>query len=156
MCNYSSPEHRLSHTGTLSTEEFEIMKTHTTIGANTLNGLQEQHPGNLFLELGIKVVHFHHEKWDGSGYPLGLSGEQIPLSARIMAIADMYDALRTKRVYKEAYSHEKSIEIMKQSSGIHFDPEIVKVFIDNKTEFDNIFKTKRKDGLNISKSPIHL
>lgn len=126
--------------GKLSLEEFEIMKTHTTIGADTLLEVKKRYPDNKFLELGISIARFHHEKWDGTGYPHGILGINIPLSARIMALADVYDALRSKRVYKEAYSHEESVEIIKQGEGSRFDPEILNVFMENEVEFENIFE----------------
>ena len=133
------PDSILLKPGKLSLEEFEIMKTHTTIGANTLLEVKKKYPDNKFLELGISIAHFHHEKWDGTGYPHGILGENIPLSARIMALADVYDALRSKRVYKDAYSHEESVEIIKQGDSTHFDPEILHVFVENEVEFKNTF-----------------
>ncbi|MEN6477715.1 MAG: HD domain-containing phosphohydrolase, partial [Rectinema sp.] len=80
----------------------------------------------------------HHEKWDGSGYPAGISGEDIPLSARIMALVDVYDALRSKRVYKEAFSHETAVRMIAEGRGTHFDPVLVDVFLEIHTEFDRI------------------
>ena len=112
----------------LTPEEFEVMKTHTTIGADTLSSVSRRHPANQFVEMGIEIARFHHEKWDGSGYPHGLAGEQIPLSARIMAIIDIYDALRARRPYKEPFPHNKSMEIICKLSGSSFDPAIVAVF----------------------------
>ena len=82
----------------------------------------------------------HHEKWDGSGYPSGLKGEEIPISARIMALADVYDALRSKRVYKEGFSHEKSMDIIRRDSGKHFDPLLVELFLQNHMAFCHIFE----------------
>jgi putative two-component system response regulator len=81
------------------------------------------------IKLGIEITHYHHERWDGNGYPDGLKGEAIPLSARIMAIADVYDALISKRPYKLAYTHEKALNIIKLESGKHFDPSLVPYFI---------------------------
>lgn len=133
------PDRVLLKPGKLTNEEFDTMKTHTIIGCNTLLEVKGKYPNNKFLELGIRITQSHHEKWDGTGYPHGLNGEKIPLSARIVAIADVYDALRLKRVYKEAYSHEKSIEIIKQGRGTHFDPVLVDVFIENNEEFKNIY-----------------
>ena len=114
--------------GKLSPEEFEEMKGHTVIGADTLREVYQKYPGNYFIKIGIEIAQSHHEKWDGSGYPEGLCEEQIPLSARIMALADVYDALRSKRVYKEAFPHEKALEIILQGSGKHFDPLTVEAF----------------------------
>jgi len=134
------PDGILLKPGKLSTEEFEIMKTHSTIGANMLIEVQKKYPDNKFLELGISITQFHHERWDGTGYPCGLSGEEIPLSARIMAIVDVYDALKSRRVYKEAYSHDRSLEIIKQSAGTQFDPMIVNAFVENEAEFNKIYE----------------
>jgi response regulator RpfG family c-di-GMP phosphodiesterase len=94
--------------------------------------------GQSFLALGKEIAYNHHEKWDGSGYPRGLNGEDIPLSARIIALADVYDALTTKRFYKEAYTHEKSRQIIIDLKGTHFDPEVVDVFLALADEFDRI------------------
>lgn len=134
------PDRVLLKPGKLSAAEFEIMKTHTTIGAKTLLEVKQKYPDNKLLELGINITCFHHERWDGTGYPQGLAGKEIPLSARIMALADVYDALGSKRVYKEAYSHEVSLEIIKQGRGTFFDPDIVDVFVENEAEFNNAFK----------------
>ena len=112
----------------LTPEEFEVMKTHTIIGAETLASVYRQYPENQFVEMGIEIARFHHEKWDGSGYPDGLAGEQIPLSARIMAVVDVYEALRARRPYKEPFPHDKSVAIIEKLSGSSFDPEIVSVF----------------------------
>lgn len=125
--------------GKLTDLEFEEIKQHTLIGAETLREVYQKYPNNIFIKIGIEIANFHHEKWDGTGYPEGLAGDAIPLSARIMAIADEYDALRSKRVYKEAFSHEKSLEIIKESSGSHFDPEIAKVFLENESDFCSIY-----------------
>lgn len=133
------PDHILLKPGRLSTEEYELMKTHTTIGAKTLLEVKEKFPDNRFLELAISIANFHHEKWDGTGYPLGLAGTAIPLSARIMSIADVYDALRSKRVYKEGLSHEGSLKIIEQGSGSFFDPEIVEAFMEIHAELEEIF-----------------
>lgn len=91
-----------------------------------------------FLKLSIQIAMSHHERWDGKGYPEGMSGVNIPLSARIMALADVYDALRTDRYYKVAFSHEKAGEIIAEESGKHFDPTIVKIFLKNETAFTEI------------------
>jgi len=124
--------------GKLTAEEFEIMKSHTVIGAGTLQTVHSKYPNNAFLGVGIDIARSHHEKWDGSGYPDGLVGEQIPLSARIMAIADVYDALRSKRPYKEPFSHEKSYGIIIEGAGRHFDPVVVEAFMALETEFAGI------------------
>ncbi len=134
------PDNILLKPGKLTQDEFEIIKKHTTIGANNLLEVKKMYPNNKFLELGISIAHFHHEKWDGTGYPYGLAEENIPLSARIMALVDVYEALRSKRIYKEAYSHKESLEIIKQGKGSHFDPIILNTFIENEKEFNNTFE----------------
>ena len=129
------PDNILLKPGKLAQEEFEIMKTHTTIGAATLQAVQHRYPNNQFINMGVVLTRSHHEKWDGSGYPDGLVGEDIPLSGRIMALADVYDALRSKRPYKEAFTHEKAREIIAEGAGSHFDPGIVKAFLALENEF---------------------
>lgn len=114
--------------GKFSEEEFEIMKTHVLIGVKTLETIRERYPDNQFLSMGLAITKYHHEKWNGQGYPEGLKERQIPLSARIMALADVYDALRSKRPYKEAFSHEISCNIIYECAGSHFDPVIVEAF----------------------------
>lgn len=125
--------------GKLTPEEFGEMKRHTSIGANTLEEVYQNYPGNYFIKIGIEIADSHHEKWDGSGYPKGLRGDEIPLSARIMALVDVYDALRSKRVYKEAYSNEKAREIITQGSGKHFDSLIVEAFLEIEQEFEKVY-----------------
>jgi putative two-component system response regulator len=134
------PDAILLKPGKLTPEEFEIMKTHVIIGHKTLASVLEQCTLNAFIQTGMDITLCHHEKWDGSGYPNGLKGEEIPLSARIMALADVYDALRSKRVYKEGFSHEKSVEIIRQDSGKHFDPLLVELFLQHHREFCRIFE----------------
>lgn len=130
------PNRILVKCGSLTREEFKIMKSHTDRGAKTLEGFRQKYPCSRILSMGIAISRYHHEKWDGSGYPKGLSGEGIPLSARIMAVADVYDALRSDRCYKRAFSHEYSSRVILQKSGSHFDPEIVTAFADLQEEFD--------------------
>ena len=113
----------------LTDDEFEIMKTHTIIGAQTLEEVNMKFGDNSFIKMGKIIARSHHEHWDGKGYPDGLKGEHIPLPARIMAIADVYDALSTKRVYKDAYPQEKCVEIIKEGRGTQFDPYIVDAFL---------------------------
>jgi len=125
--------------GKLTPEEFTVMKKHALIGENTLLEVKQKYPGYKFLEMAMHITRHHHEWWNGNGYPDGLSGDSIPLSARIMALADTYDALRSKRAYKEAYSHEKSREIIILGSGSHFDPDIVEAFIECEDEIAKIY-----------------
>ena len=114
--------------GRLTPEEMTIVRSHAELGAKTLIELYNMNEHNEFLEMAIDIAHYHHEKWNGKGYPEGLSGTQIPLAARIMAVVDVYDALTSDRCYKTAYSHEKSMEIMNEESGKSFDPDIIEVF----------------------------
>lgn len=124
--------------GKLNDEEFELMKTHCAIGSDTLRDASEKLDFQSFLSIAIQLSRFHHEKWNGTGYPEGLSEEKIPISARIMALADVYDALRSTRPYKEPMSHEKAREIIVTESGHHFDPDVVNAFVKNEQAFMNI------------------
>jgi putative two-component system response regulator len=133
------PDAILLKPGRLTVEEFEIMKTHTTIGAKTLESVHDQYPKNEFIKMGIEIAKYHHEKWDGSGYPEGLSGDAIPLSARIMALVDVYEALRARRPYKEPFSHAKSKTIIIEGSGQHFDPQIVQAFLSIEADFESFY-----------------
>ncbi|MDY6968851.1 MAG: response regulator [Spirochaetota bacterium] len=130
--------------GPLTPEEFNIMRSHTTIGYNALRSSSKDLGENSFLDMAMEVVHCHHERWDGTGYPKGLKSKEIPLSARIVAISDVYDALTSRRPYKEALSHEEAIKIMKEENN-HFDPELFKIFCDNSEEFNRIRKEFRAD-----------
>lgn len=124
--------------GPLNDDEWVAMKQHPIIGAETLRAVDSQHPGNEFIKTGIAIAEFHHEKWDGSGYPHGLKGTDIPLEARILALGDVYDALTSKRCYKDAFSHEKSKGIILESIESHFDPSIVQAFLNIEDEFVKI------------------
>lgn len=117
--------------GKLTPEEFETMKTHTAKGAKMIDDIIERVGETEYLLMAKDMAYYHHERWDGTGYPQGLKGEEIPLCARIMAVADVYDALRSKRSYKEEFSEKTAVQIMKESSGTHFDPELVDIFLDN-------------------------
>ena len=134
------PDSILLKPGKLTEEEFEIMKTHTTIGANTLQAVQEQYPGNEFIQMGIEIARYHHEKWNGKGYPEGLQGAEIPLSGRISALADVYDALRSNRPYKRGFPHEKACQIILEGNGSHFDPSVVDAFEEVKHRFAAIYQ----------------
>ncbi|HIB65753.1 MAG TPA: response regulator [Phycisphaerales bacterium] len=135
------PDAVLLKPGRLTPEEFDIMKTHAQLGADTLMAASEHCGNNPLIEMGIEIAQFHHEKWDGSGYPTGLSGDSIPLSARILALGDVYDALTSKRVYKDAFSHEKSRDIIVEGRGQHFDPKVVDAFLAVEDEFRRIRET---------------
>ena len=129
------PDRILLKPGRLTAEEFDIMKTHTLHGAETIEAVLEEYPDAPFLEMARDIALCHHERYDGSGYPHGLAGDAIPLSARIMALADVYDALTSRRVYKEAFSHETSKSIITNESGTHFDSDMVDVFLAEESQF---------------------
>ena len=123
------PDAILLKPGKLTDEEFAIMKQHPMIGSKALATAENELGSNSFLHYAREISETHHEKWDGSGYPKGLQGEDIPLSGRLMALADVYDALISKRVYKPAFSHEKSKGIILEGKGSHFDPDVVDAFL---------------------------
>ncbi|MEA2082703.1 MAG: AAA family ATPase [Thermodesulfobacteriota bacterium] len=123
------PDSILQKKGKLTDKEFEIIKRHTIYGGDAISAIEKQVEGQSFLALGKAIAYYHHEKWNGSGYPMGLQGEAIPLSTRIVALADVYDALTSKRSYKNAFSHEKSTEIIVNAKGTHFAPEVVDAFL---------------------------
>ena len=123
------PDYILQKPGKLTSEEFEKMKSHTAIGADTLQLVFNNYSGNMFIGMGIEIALYHHERWDGSGYPDGLAGKNIPLSARIMALADVYDALRSDRCYQKGLTHDQARNIILEGDGKHFDPEVVIAFL---------------------------
>ncbi len=123
------PDAILLKPGRLTPQEFEVMKQHSRIGGDALRAADQQLEGESFLTMGKEIAYHHHEKWDGTGYPDGLRGNAIPLSARIVAIADVYDALTSKRVYKDAISHDRARAIIIESSGSHFAEDLVRVFL---------------------------
>lgn len=133
------PDRILLKPGRLTPDEFEIMKTHTTLGRNAIVHAERSLGSKVdFLRIAKEIALSHQEKWDGSGYPEGLAGDAIPISARLMAVADNYDALTTNRVYRKAMPHEKAAEIIIQGRGAHFDPDIVDAFIGLQDEFRSI------------------
>ncbi|UCO95847.1 two-component system response regulator [Metapseudomonas lalkuanensis] len=124
------PDYILLKPGRLTPEEFEIMKTHTTRGRDAIQHAEDQLGISVgFLRLAKEIAYSHQEKWDGSGYPEGLAADDIPISARLMAVADVYDALISRRVYKVGMSHEQAVEIIRQGRGAHFDPDICDAFL---------------------------
>lgn len=129
------PDNILLKPGKLTDEEFEIMKAHPEIGAKALSMAEKQLGSNSFLQLAKEISLTHHEKWNGKGYPKGLKEQEIPVSGRLMALADVYDALISERVYKKAFSHEKAKSIILEGNGSHFDPEIVEAFLAIEHEF---------------------
>ena len=128
----------LNKPGKLTDDEFSEMKRHSAIGADAFREARMMMNEASFLDLAEQLARSHHEKWNGTGYPDGLAGEDIPLFARIMAIADVYDALISKRPYKEPMSHDTAVKIIVDGSGIHFDPTIVNAFMSVEAEFDHI------------------
>jgi len=122
----------------LTDDEFEIIKTHTTLGGEAIEAIEKRIEGQSFLTIGKEIAYHHHEKWDGSGYPNGYRAEEIPLSARIIALADVYDALTSKRAYKEAFSHQDAINMITKLKGSHFDPNVVDAFLSSENEFKEI------------------
>jgi HD-GYP domain-containing protein (c-di-GMP phosphodiesterase class II) len=136
------PDNILLKKGTLNTEEMEIMKTHTTYGRDALLHSENKLGSNSFLNLAAEIAYTHQERWNGSGYPQGLKGEDIPLSARIMAIADVYDALRSKRPYKEPMNHTTAIDFLKKQSGLLFDPYILEYLPEFSQNFSQVYSKK--------------
>ena len=116
------------------------MKTHASLGGDALRGAEKSLGSNSFLRLAREIAYCHHEKWDGSGYPLGLMGHDIPVPGRLMALADVYDALISARVYKPAFSHGKAKEIILEGRGSHFDPDVIDAFLAVEGEFVQIAK----------------
>ena len=133
------PDRILLKPGKLTPEEFEIMKTHTTLGRDAILAAEKvmQTP-STFLRYAREIAHYHQEKWDGSGYPDGLAGLLIPLSARLMAVADVYDALISRRVYKPPFRHEQAIQMICDGRGRDFDPDVVDAFVEITSEFARI------------------
>lgn len=133
------PDRILLKPGSLTAAEFEIMKTHATLGRDTLR-TAEQHLGvpNPFLRYAREIAGSHHERWNGSGYPEGLAGEAIPLSARLMAVVDAYDTLISRRLYKAAIPHEQAVGAIRAGRGSHFDPDIVDAFVEIADQFQAI------------------
>ena len=132
------PDAVLLKPGKLTPAEFAIMKTHASIGEQTLRAAAAKRPNVKFLTIAADIAAAHHEKWNGSGYPNGLAAESIPLAGRIVAVADVYDALTSARPYKPAFSHEKSKAIIQADCGTHFDPEVVDAFLAIERQFIQI------------------
>lgn len=133
------PDRILLKPGRFEPEEFEIMKTHTTLGRDAILQAEKDLGMEMpFLKYAKEIAYGHQEKWDGPGYPEGLSGDDIPISARLMAVADVYDALISRRVYKQPMTHEKAVSIITEGRGTHFDPDMVDAFLELEQEFKKI------------------
>jgi HD-GYP domain-containing protein (c-di-GMP phosphodiesterase class II) len=135
------PDALLNKPGRLTDEEFPPMQEHTTAGSEIITramSLVSEESG--YLDEARNLAEYHHEKWDGSGYPMHLSGEQIPLSARIMAVADVFDALVSRRSYKQPFSIEDALQIIRDGMGTHFDPQVAQAFLNAEPEVRRIAK----------------
>jgi putative two-component system response regulator len=133
------PDHILLKPGRLTPDEFEIMKTHTVLGRNAILAAEKLLDApNDFLRFGREIALSHHERWNGKGYPEGLVGEAIPISARLMAVADVYDALISKRPYKEPFTHKEAVAIITQERGQQFDPDVTDAFVASVGDFQQI------------------
>ena len=148
------PDAILRKQGPLTAEESAVMQTHTSIGGDTLRSVVDDFGRQDFLEMAMEIAYHHHERWDGSGYPQGLVGEDIPLSARIVALADAYDAITTDRSYKTSLSHAQAIDRIVVDRERHFDPVVVDAFLTCEQEFgricrayqDGVFVANRADA----------
>jgi putative two-component system response regulator len=133
------PDHILMKPGKLTAEEFEVMKRHPVLGRDAIRSAEIRVKSDgSFLRVASEIAYGHHERWDGKGYPQGIGGDEIPLSARLMALADVYDALISKRIYKPAMPHAKAVEVIREGRGSHFDPEVLDAFLELAGEFDAI------------------
>jgi putative two-component system response regulator len=132
------PDSILRKPGPLDEGERAVMRTHPRIGGDTLHKVIEQFRGNSFLSMGMEIAYHHHERWDGIGYPHRVAGEHIPLSARIVAVADAYDAITSERPYKAGYDHGEAVRLIAVDRGRHFDPLLVDAFLECQGDFDEI------------------
>ena len=142
--------------GSLTPEERSRMQRHAALGGECIRKIEQRLGESNFLQMAREIAYFHHERWDGKGYPAGIAGEDIPLAARIVAVADVYDALSVRRVYKEAFPHERCVEIIRAEAGKQFDPEIVATFLTIETEFRQIAEqfADLEEGRDESESPV--
>ena len=138
------PDGILLKPGKLTYEEFEVIKNHSILGGDVLADIEAQIGEQTFLTLGKEIAYHHHEKWNGTGYPKGLKGEEIPLSARIVSIADVYDALTSQRIYKNAFSHQKAREVIILERERSFDPDVVDCFLSREYDFIKVLNQIQK------------
>ena len=141
------PDSILLKPGQLTDAERATMETHSTIGGKCLRKIEQCLGSSNFLQMAREIAFYHHERWDGSGYPSGLSGEQIPLSARIVALADVYDALSSPRVYKPPFPHEKCLAIIHEEAAKQFDPDLVEAFLRVESSFRSVAQRHQADSL---------
>ena len=132
------------------------MQRHAALGGECIRKIEQRLGESNFLQMAREIAYFHHERWDGKGYPAGIAGEDIPLAARIVAVADVYDALSVKRVYKDAFPHERCVEIIRSEGGKQFDPDIVAAFLSIETEFRQIAEqfTDREEEHDEAEMPV--
>lgn len=133
------PDRILNKPGRFTDEEYEQMKEHSAKGAVIVEKILRNSEDKAFKKIAINIAHYHHEKWDGTGYPCGLKGEEIPFEARVMALADVFDALVSKRVYKESMSYDQAFEIIEESCGTHFDPHLCKDFLNCRKKIEELY-----------------
>jgi putative two-component system response regulator len=139
------PDRVLLKPGKLDSEEWIEMRRHAEYGLLAIENAEKELGNTPLLDMAKSIAYSHHERWDGSGYPLGLKGDEIPISGRLMAIADVYDALISKRVYKDIYPHEVAVEIIKEERGSHFDPDVTDAFLELEQEFKRIAEELKDD-----------
>ncbi|MEW6252554.1 MAG: HD domain-containing phosphohydrolase, partial [Planctomycetota bacterium] len=132
------PDAVLKKPGPLTPAERAVMQSHPQIGADALRAIEERRGGDRLLRLGAEIAAAHHERWDGTGYPAGLDGQSIPIAARIVALADVYDALTSQRVYKPPLAHAAACHVIEDGRGTHFDPAVVSAFLAQAAAFDEL------------------
>ncbi len=130
--------------GKFTDEEYAEMKKHSGEGARIVKQILEGVEEEEFVKIAVNIAHYHHEKWNGMGYPTGIAGEEIPVEARIMALADVFDALVSKRCYKDAFSYDKAFGIIEESLGSHFDPELGRIFITCRPELEKLYNSMQQ------------
>lgn len=148
------PDNILNKPGKYEPEEYEIMKQHPVLGGNILNETLASLEDREYYEVAWQMTMFHHERWDGKGYPNGLAGEQIPLCARVMAVADVFDALTSKRPYKDEFSMDRAFAIIEEGKGTQFDPRLVDVCLACRTQFESFCQEQKRSGGNLTKEDL--